>query len=181
VTTSATPAADAAAATTDAAAPAAAGGNKLFTIIAIAAGLVVGLGGGYMAAGKLFAHPAAVAGDSADAAADDGKSEGGEGGGANSIYTIDNLILNPAQSGGTRFLMLSVAVQMKTGANVATIHDKDPQVRDEMLRVLGSKTVEQLTDVTQRDELKSEIITALTPLAPRNSIVAIYFPHFVIQ
>ena len=79
---------------------------------------------------KKGAHSAAGADEEA-AAEGEGDAEaegeaakgGGEHGGEASappLYTISDLVLNPAGSGGTRFLMLSVAFDMKDSSAVAT-------------------------------------------------------------
>jgi flagellar protein FliL len=160
-----------------AAAPPAPAKKKLPLPLMLAVGLVLGLGGGWFIVGHFFGSKPAAAGDEAAAAASGEK--GGEAGAA--IYAVDNLILNPAESGGTRFLMVSISVEMKSQAAVTSLRDRDAQVRDVLLHVLGAKTVEQLADITQRDEIKQEVLVAITKLAPKGSVTALYFPHFVIQ
>jgi hypothetical protein len=41
--------------------------------------------------------------------------------------------------------------------------------------------VEELTDVSKREEMKKEMIAGLTPLFPAGSIKREYLPQFVIQ
>lgn len=128
-----------------------------------------------------------------DAAADDeggGESGGGEAKaehgkeGAPSgapVYTLDNLVLNPAQSGGTRFLLLSIAFEMKTQEGHDAIKARDAELRDMVLATLGNKTVEQLTDVATRDSLKVELKDASAKLFKKKLVRRVYFPQFVIQ
>ncbi len=71
--------------------------------------------------------------------------------------TIDNLVLNPSGSGGTRHLMLSVAVEVKDDADAEQMKARDAEVRDAVLHVLGSKTVDELADIAARDSLKLEL------------------------
>src|SRR5512147_179880 len=81
-------------------------------------GLAVGVAGGLFAIGPMVARSSgyAVTADSTHAEGEEGaEGEGAAGGehggkegeaaGATNLHLIDNLVLNPAGSGGTRFLM----------------------------------------------------------------------------
>ncbi len=190
------------------AAPAAAAPKPLPVILAIVAGLALGGGAGAFGVGPALASgiapSAAVAhvkhhakgdadanagdADGGDDAADDegdagaepkGGKEGKEG--AASVYTIDNLVLNPAGSGGTRFLLLSIAFQMKDAAALEAIKSRDAELRDAVLATLGGKTVEQLSEMASRDSLKTELRAATAKALHTRGVRRVYFPQFVIQ
>lgn len=182
-----------------------AGGPKpLPVILAIVAGLALGGGAGAFGVGPALAsgiapspsaaHAKHHAGTSANADADSSDAdtaaddEGdapvekkGKEGAASSVYTIDNLVLNPAGSGGTRFLLLSIAFEMKDAAALESIKTRDAELRDAVLVTLGSKTVEQLSDMTARDSLKAELRTATAKALRTRGVRRVYFPQFVIQ
>jgi flagellar protein FliL len=90
-------------------------------------------------------------------------------------------VLNPAGTGGTRFLMVSVAIETKDAATNDEMNARDAEVRDLTLRLLGSKTVDQLADVTQRDAIRHELLGRLSKLFAPGAIRQLYFPQFVIQ
>ena len=120
--------------------------------------------------------------DSADeASADDshGKKEG-EGAGSQ-VYTLDNLVLNPAESGGTRFLLLSITFQSSNASVLDAMKAKDAELRDVVLVTLGAKTVEQLANMRARDSLKVELASAARKLLKKKAKIRVYFPQFVIQ
>ena len=96
-------------------------------------------------------------------------------------YTIADLVLNPAGSGGTRFLMLSVAFDMKDSASVEAIKLRDAEIKDAVLALVGAKTVEQLADVASREPLKVEIKDLVVKIMKRKVIKRVSFPQFVIQ
>src|SRR5262245_6376212 len=52
---------------------------------------------------------------------------GAEGEGAEP-HLLENLVVNPADSRGTRFLLFSVGIQMSDAAGVATISTRDTEV-----------------------------------------------------
>lgn len=98
-----------------------------------------------------------------------------------SVYKVENLVLNPAQSGGTRFLVASLALEVADSATSTAMKERDSEVRDAILRVLGAKTVVQLSDMSGRPVLKHELQTAVDSIFGEHSVSAVYFPQFVIQ
>lgn len=126
-----------------------------------------------------------------EAAADDeeggdagGEAAGGHGGkeGAGTpVYTLDNLVLNPAQSGGARFLLLTIAFELKGAATLEAMKARDAELRDAVLVTVGNRTVEQLADMGVRDSLKVELQAATKKLFRKAVVRRVYFPQFVIQ
>ena len=170
-------------------------GKKMIVAILLIAGVAVGGGAGAFFAGPLLAEkvigpatPAAGAGAHGDSSAhaeeaehEEGSSGGHGEGAVAAVYQIDNLVLNPAQSGGTRFLMLTVAFDLKDAAAVEQMKVRDAEVRDAILTVIGSKTVEQLVDISARNALKGELRNSVGQLFSKGAVKQIYLPQFVIQ
>lgn len=165
------------------------------------AALVLGLGAGG-ASGAFFVGPAMAKGiapagatavaaehDAGAAAKETDEEEGGEKDEGKkgekteqTVYMLDNLVLNPAESGGARFLLLSIAFEAKNATVVEELKARDAELRDAVLVTLGAKTVEQLSDMRLRDSTKAELIAATGKLfKKKGSIVRVYFPQFVIQ
>jgi flagellar FliL protein len=96
-------------------------------------------------------------------------------------HAIDNLVLNPAGSGGTRFLMVTATFELKDAGAEQMMHDREPEVRDNILALLSKKTVEQLTDINARETIKTEVLASVQPLFPKGAVLRVFFPQFVIQ
>ncbi|MBK6486399.1 MAG: flagellar basal body-associated FliL family protein [Gemmatimonadetes bacterium] len=183
-------------------APESTGPKGVVLIGALVGSLLIGGAAGVFAVGPMLAKKsgytvaaaahAAMADDSAGADdheapaegehAPDGKAEGS--GGAGNLHLIDNLVLNPAGSGGSRFLMLAAAIEFAEAAQVEETKNRDSEVRDVVLRVLGSKTVEELSEMSNREAIKAELADSLGTLfkkSKKKAIRRIYFPQFVIQ
>jgi flagellar FliL protein len=171
---------------------AAKGPKGIILIAALAGGLLLGVAGGLFALGPMLAKKSGyaiaprAAGDSTAAEEEAGGSdhkggEGKEGGAVSTVFVIDNVILNPAGSGGTRFLMLAAAVDAKDATVVEQMKQRDAETRDVLLRVMGSKTVEQLSDMHLRESIKKELSDSLGALFKKGAIRRIYFPQYVIQ
>jgi flagellar protein FliL len=96
-------------------------------------------------------------------------------------YEFANLVLNPAGTGGTRFLMLTATFQVKDDATKQLFTDRDSEVRDRILGVLGKRTVDDLAEMSHREVIKQELIDSVGAMFPKGAIVKLSFPQFVIQ
>ena len=95
---------------------------------------------------------------------------------------MENLVLNPAGSNGTRFLMAAVAAEVKDEKVKEEMNGRDAELRDAVLRVLGERTVDQLADMALREGIKTEVIDSLNArLQSKTAVKRVYFPQFVIQ
>lgn len=151
------------------AAPPAAGKQKI--IIMAVAGLVAGAAAGLFGVGPIVAKKVA-------AAPHEPKPEKVV---SPVTHEFQNIVLNPANSGGNRFLMVSVAFELKDGAAEQTMKDREPEIRDRILALLGQKTIEELTDIKQRDAVKEQVLEVVRPLFPNDAVRKVFFPQFVIQ
>jgi flagellar protein FliL len=184
--------ADADATSTDQAAPAPTGLKaKLPLAAAVVIGLAIGAGSGAVIVGPMAAKtlgyatpaPAATAGEHAEGegegehAEDDSSASGAP----PAVMTLENLVLNPAGSGGSRFLLLTVSMECKDAAAVTTLQSRDAELRDVVLSSLGQKTVDELADIAGRDVIKEQLTTALNERFGAKTVVRVYFPQYVVQ
>ena len=176
------------------------GKSPVMFILALVVGLAAGAGGGLFVVGPAMAKGIApvahakkadaaddeaatdeASADEGDASADESASKKDGGEKAAEVYTLDNLVLNPAESGGTRFLLLSITFQTKDAKVLEAMKARDAELRDVVLVTLGAKTVEQLADMRTRESLKAELVSATKKLLKKKSKLQVYFPQFVIQ
>ncbi|MDF1505255.1 flagellar basal body-associated FliL family protein [Roseisolibacter sp. H3M3-2] len=165
------------------------GASKLVLILALVGGLAAGGAGGAFALGPMVAKKVApsAAADSAHAEEEPEEEEAKEGEGAAAakpVHTIDNLVLNPAESGGQRFLLLTIAFELKDAAALEELKARDAELRDAVLQSVGAKSVDYLSDMTKRDSIRAELKTVagkFFPDAKKPVVRRIYFPQFVIQ
>jgi len=154
-------------------------------IAMIAVGIAIGGGTGAVLIGPMVAKKmgkvVTVHADSAAAPAggDHAPAEGAPSGGE--AHLLENLVLNPAGSNGSRFLLLSVAIETGTPAIAADMTTRDAELRDIILTSLGTKNVDQLTDISTREGIKVELQTAITARFGKASVKRLYFPQFVVQ
>lgn len=154
-------------------------------IALVGVGLAVGGGTGATFLGPVVAKrmgkvPQAHAGNASSEDSHDSLSEATPGT-ASPILLLENLVLNPAGSGGTRFLLLTVAIELNRSATLDQLKTRDAELRDIILTSLGTKTVEELTDITKRDEFKNELQTMIESRFGKSGVRRLYFPQFVVQ
>lgn len=141
-------------------------------IMLAVAGLVAGAAAGLFGLGPVLAKKRAMTAPPPKTEAEAASSV---------THEIANLVLNPANSGGTRFLMVTAAFELKDGKAEQEMKDREAEVRDHILSLLGKKTVEELTDINARDLVKKEVLETIAPLFPKGAVIRVFFPQFVIQ
>ncbi len=161
--------------------PAKRGGPSVLVLLVLAA---LGAGaGGYLGGPVVTPMVAQVAekglgGGGGGHGADDG--HGGGGGEDAEPLAIENLVLNPAGSGASRFLIATLVLDADPDAE-QEIAAREPEVRDLLLTMLSTMTVEELTDIDRRDLIREDLRAALNALLGREGVRRIFFPQFVIQ
>ena len=90
-------------------------------------------------------------------------------------------MVNPAKSAGTRFLLTSIAMEVTAGGAEDGLEEREVELRDALIIVLGAKTVEELTDISNRDRIAQEIFVVFEEILGKGLVHRIYIPQFVIQ
>jgi flagellar FliL protein len=108
-------------------------------------------------------------------------SKGEEGAEGPRMFVVKDLIVNPAGTNGTRFLLLTVGIEASTGEGLKELEGKEIQVRDVLNTVLTSKGLDELAGVERREELRGEIQTKLGTLIKAGAVTNVYFSKFIIQ
>lgn len=163
---------------------------KLPLIAMVAIGLAIGGGTGAAFVGPMFAKKPAASAEEAHGT--DGETAPAEAGGhgepaaaaagpSETVHVLENLVLNPAGSGGSRFLLLSVAMEGGSAAATTEMTARDAELRDIILTTLGSKTVDQLTDIAVRDSIKTELVKVISARFGKGAVKRLFFPTFVVQ
>jgi len=100
---------------------------------------------------------------------------------ASTIYTIKDIIINPAGTGGTRFLSVSFAFDLESEELKAELETREPVIRDALITILSSKTVAQLTDPRQKEIARYQIKKRISDLMKTDELAGVYYTDFVLQ
>ena len=149
--------------------------------------LVVGGGLGVFVVGPMLSGGGAAAAAETSGHGEEESAGGhGEPGGhgaaaAAEHYSIENLVVNPAGTQGTRFLIVSMTILPDNAETLGRLTAKDAEIRDTLLQVLASKTIQDLSDLTQREGVKEEMRAAAESVVKPGRIRRIFLPQFVLQ
>ncbi len=97
------------------------------------------------------------------------------------LYTVDNLVLNPAGTRGRRFLVASVAIEVDRRRTLPLLEDSEVQVRDGMIRALSSLGVDELADPARRPEVEDMLRRVVSDITDGAPVGRVYFSRFVLQ
>lgn len=129
----------------------------------------------------LFAGPAVEVTAEDEHAEEEEEVEGAHGEGGPSIVTLEEIVVNPAGTGGRRYLAVTIA--LKSGATEVEkkIEESKPLIRDALITLLSSKALDQLADISYRDSLKSEVKAVLNGVDKKLKIETVVFSGYVLQ
>lgn len=97
------------------------------------------------------------------------------------IYAIRDIVVNPAGTGGSRFLSVSFGFELGSAELEAEFAAREAVVRDALITILSSKTVAQLTDAKQKEIVRYQIKKRVSKLMGSDELVGVYFTDFVLQ
>jgi flagellar FliL protein len=94
---------------------------------------------------------------------------------------VKDLIVNPAGTNGTRFLLTTVGFEVTTPEGLKELETKDVMVRDALNTILTSKDLATLVNVEGREALRKEIEEKVGSLLRTGTLTNVYFSKFIIQ
>ena len=97
------------------------------------------------------------------------------------LYPLDTFTVNLKSDSGRRYLKTTISLEL-SGAELSTELDtKKAVLRDRIIRILSSKTLEEVSSRKGKQKLSDQIMNALNAMISKGQIKGIYFTEFVIQ
>lgn len=97
------------------------------------------------------------------------------------IFTIEDVIVNPAQSEGGQFVLINFGFEVKDDLDLKTLEERQIQVRDLLIKILSAKTVAQLDGPDDKEVLRREVKETVKNLLPAKHLMNVYFSNYIIQ
>jgi len=97
------------------------------------------------------------------------------------FYEIENITVNPSGTNGSGFLVASIGIQVRKEEDVQRIRQKNIMIRDAIITELGRKTVEELSKMQTREEVKQKIGIIINELIDKQAVKDLYFTEYVMQ
>lgn len=149
-------------------------------IIAIAVVVLIGLGaGGYLLMnGKSSEGSAGGHGGGHGEASSHGEGETGSKG---NIFALEPFIVNLQDNSGTRYLKLTVNLELPPGSSLDELTTQSTQIRDSLIILLSSKSYSDIGTVEGKYQMRDEIIARVNQYLTNTKVKTAYFTEFVIQ
>ena len=111
------------------------------------------------------------------------KAEGGKEGAAatTNIYPLDPFIVNIYDGQELRYLKVKVELEMVGQGVKPELDARLAPIRDAILVLLSTKTLQEIQDIQGKTQLKDEILGAINKHIPPGKIAKVYFTDFVVQ
>jgi flagellar protein FliL len=101
----------------------------------------------------------------------------------------DPFVVNLADPGLSAFTKFNVSVKVDVGTPMHAGHsttapaalEEQPEARDAVISVVGSKTSDEVKSTEGREHMKEEIIEEITRAAPKTVVLEVFFTDFAIQ
>ncbi|WP_457560161.1 flagellar basal body-associated protein FliL [Caminibacter sp.] len=97
------------------------------------------------------------------------------------IYPLDQFIVNLVSNNADRYLKCKIDLELDSPDLQKEIDKKLPAIRDAIIQILSSKTVEEIQTAKGKEKLKEEIKRKLNEMLTTGEIRHVYFTEFVIQ
>lgn len=97
------------------------------------------------------------------------------------MYAIDEMIVNLVSQSGRRYLKTKISLEMSDPALQAELTTKAGAIRDTILGILSSKTIEEIQTIKGKQKLKEEMASRLNEFLVDGQVVNIFFTQFVMQ
>jgi flagellar protein FliL len=107
--------------------------------------------------------------------------EKSSGSGEQKVFVIKDIIVNPAGTNGTRYLLTTVGIAVSTAELEKELTNKEVMVRDALNTVLASKQLAELSDNGFKETLKKEIEQKVNSMLESGKVTNVYFSKFIIQ
>jgi flagellar FliL protein len=96
-------------------------------------------------------------------------------------YLMEELIVNPSESNGQRILVVEISLELYDGGDAELIDANRQRIKHSMLEVLSSRTVRQLTQISEREKLRSELTEVTNEAVDKRSVRNLYYTKYVMQ
>jgi flagellar FliL protein len=105
----------------------------------------------------------------------------GQGAAPGPLFSLETFIVNLADEERSRYLRVTMDLELAQASNADVIKERLSQVRDAILMILPSKHFGEIASIEGKITLRDEIIARLNGLFNHKVVTNIFFTEFVVQ
>ena len=97
------------------------------------------------------------------------------------LYPLDTFTVNLKSDAGRRYLKVTMSLELEGEELSLELDNKSPVLRDKIIRILTSKTLEEISSKKGKQKVSKQIMDTLNGMISDGQVRGIYFTEFVIQ
>ncbi len=97
------------------------------------------------------------------------------------IVPINDVIVNPKNSGGQHYLMVNLGIDVDTPEHQKLLEERSIIIKDLLLNYLSSKTLDELTATSFKEEFKKTLEASIKKLMKEIKVNNIYFSKYIVN
>ena len=97
------------------------------------------------------------------------------------LYPLDTFTVNLKSDAGRRYLKVTMSLELEGEELSLELDAKSAVLRDRIIRILTSKTLEEISSKKGKKKVSQQIMDTLNAMISDGIIKGIYFTEFVIQ
>jgi len=97
------------------------------------------------------------------------------------VVPVDTIVVNLSGSNGRRYLKAKINLEAKDGDVKKIIEAKSIQIKDRLISIISSKTLEDIDGLEAQENLRKEIKDAVDVVLKVEGVLQVYFTEFVVQ
>ena len=97
------------------------------------------------------------------------------------LYPLDTFTVNLKSDAGRRYLKVTMSLELEGDELSIELDTNSPVLRDRVIRILTSKTLEEISSKKGKQKVSIQIMDTLNSMVSDGRINGIYFTEFVIQ
>jgi flagellar protein FliL len=97
------------------------------------------------------------------------------------MYPLDTFTVNLLSESGRRYLKCEINLELEGEELSPELDTKKPVFRDIIIRILSSKSLEEISTIKGKEKLKEQIVNELNMRLKDGKVKNVYFTDFVVQ
>ena len=97
------------------------------------------------------------------------------------IYIIKDIVVNPRETGGRRFINISLGLDCNSSKTIKEVGKQDIKIRDYLISLFSNRSIEELDDESDKDILREKIKNDVNKFMKGGGIQAVYFTNYILN
>lgn len=97
------------------------------------------------------------------------------------VFALEPFIVNLQDNSGTRYLKLTINLELPPGSVITELNNHSAQIRDSLIILLSSKSYSDIGTVEGKYKMRDEIVARVNQYLTNSKVSTAYFTEFVIQ